>query len=72
MELEDMSLPELAQLQEAHRKQMSENRETVKKRKARTHKMIVIGATLNSLIPSLEGMSDEEIRQTVTALFWKL
>lgn len=69
---EGESLQALYQRQEARRAQMARNRDAVRRRKARTHKLIVIGAALNSLFPELEQMSDEEIRKTVTDLFFQL
>lgn len=71
-EEKDLSLRELHQLQEARREQMAQNRAAIRCRKERTHKLIVIGATLSSLIPGLEEMSDQELRKAVTDLFFQL
>lgn len=51
---------------------MAEKRAAVLARKARTHKLIVIGGTLASLIPSLLEQDDDEIRKLVTGLFFHL
>ncbi|MCD8156733.1 MAG: hypothetical protein LUD53_04710 [Clostridiales bacterium] len=48
---EDMTLEELTAYQEKHRKQMEENREKLRQRKTRTHKMVVIGATVAKYKP---------------------
>lgn len=63
---EDMTLEELAAYQEKHRKQMEENREKLRQRKTRTHKMVVIGATVAKYKPELMGMDDDTIRITVS------
>ena len=72
MDPQDMSLRELSALQEARRQKMADKRAAVLARKARTHKLIVIGGTLASLIPSLMELDDDGIRQTVTGLFFQL
>lgn len=68
MDIEDMSLQELEALQEKHRKQMEQNREKVKQRKARTHKLIVIGAEVVRIIPGYEKLNDEQLRDIVTTM----
>ncbi|MCD8125130.1 MAG: DUF3847 domain-containing protein [Lachnospiraceae bacterium] len=62
MNMEDMDLQELAECQERHRQQMAEAREKVRTRKARTHKLVVIGATVAKYYPRLIEMTDDEIR----------
>ena len=72
MDAQEMSLQELADLQERRRAKMAEKRSAVLARKARTHKLIVIGGTLASLIPALVEMEDDDIRKSVTGLFFSL
>lgn len=72
MDAQEMSLQELADLQERRRAKMVEKRAAVLARKARTHKLIVIGGTLASLLPSLMEQDDDEIRRQVTGLFFNL
>ncbi len=72
MDAQEMSLQELANLQERRRAKMVEKRAAVLARKARTHKLIVIGGTLASLLPSLMEQDDDEIRRQVTGLFFNL
>lgn len=62
---EDMTLEELATFQEKHRAQMEANREKVRQRKARTHKLVVIGATVAKYKPELLTLDDDGIRITV-------
>lgn len=62
MNMEDMDLQELAECQERHRQQMAEAREKVRTRKARTHKMVVMGATVAKYYPRLLELSDDGIR----------
>ncbi len=66
MNMEDMSLEELAEVQEKHRRQMEDNRNKVQERKARTHRLIVIGSTLAKYMPELTAMSDDDIRISVS------
>ncbi len=68
MDIEDMSLKELEALQEKHRQQLEQNREKVKQRKARTHKLIVIGAEVAKMIPGYEKLDDEQLRDIVTTM----
>lgn len=72
MDPQDMSLRELSALQEVRRQKMTDRRASVLARKARTHKLIVIGGTLASLIPSIMELDDDGIRQAVTGLFFQL
>lgn len=69
MDPEKMSLEELARLQEEHRRQMEEKREKIRQRKARTHKLVVIGATAAKYRPELFSMDDDDIRIRVSGFF---
>ncbi|MCD8111082.1 MAG: DUF3847 domain-containing protein [Clostridiales bacterium] len=66
---EKMSLEELARLQEEHRRQMEEKREKIRQQKARTHKLVVIGATTAKYKPELLSMDDDDIRIRVSGFF---
>lgn len=59
--------PELTEIQEKHRQEMKEKRDAVKKRKARTHRLIVHGAIAESMIEGAEGMTDEQFQMAL----WK-
>lgn len=52
-------------LQLKHQQQMRANREAEKLRKARTHRLIVRGAIVESLIPDADIMNDDEFQQII-------
>ena len=54
---------DLTEIQKKHREQMKENREKIKQRKVRTHRLIVRGAIAEKLVPNAESMTDEEFGQ---------
>lgn len=68
MNIEGMSLQELEREQEKHRKQMEANREKVCRRKARTHKLIVMGATVAGQLPGYETMDDDGLQDATNRL----
>ena len=49
-------------LQLKHQQQMKEKRDTIKERKARTHRLIVRGAIAEKVIPNAESMTDEQFQ----------
>ena len=53
------------ELQLKHQQQMRANREAEKLRKARTHRLIVRGAIVESLIPDADIMNDDEFQQII-------
>lgn len=59
------STESLAALQKKHRQQMADNRDKIKARKARTHRLIERGAIAESMIPDAENMTNEEFRQAL-------
>ena len=48
-------------LQAKHRLEMAQARDRVKERKARTHRLIQIGAILEKVLPEVTAMSLEEL-----------
>ncbi len=69
MHYEDMSLEELEAVQQKHRQQMAENREKARRRRVRTHKLIVMGAEVSPHVPKFEDMADDALRSAVRDLF---
>ena len=55
----------LTELQLKHQQQMKEQREKVKERKARTHRLIVRGAISEKAIEGAEEMTDEEFQDAL-------
>ena len=55
----------LTELQKKHQEQMKEKRDAIKRRKARTHRLIVRGAIAEKVIPNAESMTDEEFQTTL-------
>lgn len=53
---------DLTELQKKHREQMKEKRDTIRARKARTHRLIVRGAIAEKVIPNAESMTDEQFQ----------
>ncbi len=68
MNIEEMSLQELEQAQEKHRRQLERNREKVRLRKVRTHKLIVMGATVAGRLPGYEAMDDDGLQAATNRL----
>lgn len=66
-----MEKNELKKLQEQHRKQMRDNREKIKKRKERAHRLIVRGAIAEGLIANADAMTDEEFQQKLYQMVGK-
>ncbi len=54
--------------QEKHRAQLEENRKKLQARKARTHRLIVRGAIVESALPELVDLTDEEFQANVYRL----
>lgn len=57
---------EYTELQLKHQQQMRANREAEKLRKARTHRLIVRGAIVESLIPNADIMNDDALKKNET------
>ena len=53
---------DLTELQKKHQEQMKEKRDAIKRRKARTHRLIVRGAIAEKVIPNAESMTDEQFQ----------
>ncbi len=56
---------ELTELQKKHQEEMKEKRETIKQRKARTHRLIVRGAIAENAIEGSSEMTDEQFQNTL-------
>lgn len=54
--------------QAKHRLEEAEMRDRVKERKARTHRLIVHGAALESVMPITKEMSEEEVKAYLAKL----
>lgn len=65
------TLTELEKMQELHREQMKEKREAIKRRKARTRRLIARGAIAEKVVPNAESMSDEQFQQELNRLVGK-
>jgi len=52
----------LTEMQLRHQQQMKEKRDTIKSRKARTHRLIVRGAMAEKVIEGAESMTDEQFQ----------
>lgn len=55
-------------LQSKHRKQMKENRDKVKERKDRTHRLIARGAIAESFVENAKDMTNDEFKQALSQL----
>lgn len=49
--------------QAKHRLEEAEMRDRVKERKARTHRLIVHGAALESVMPNVKDMDEDELKK---------
>jgi len=58
----------LTDLQLLHQQQMKEKREAIKRRKARTHRLIVRGAIAENAIEGSEDMTDEQFQNALFQL----
>ena len=54
---------DLTELQLKHHQEMREKREAIKRRKARTHRLIVRGAMAENAIDGAEDMTDAQFQQ---------
>ena len=55
----------ISELQEKHRKQMADNRDKVKERKARTRRLIERGAIAERLIDGAKTMTNDEFARAM-------
>ena len=58
----------ISELQEKHRKQMADNRDKVKERKARTRRLIERGAIAESLIDGAAKMTNDEFARAMRSM----
>ena len=61
----------LTELQLKHQQQMKEKRDTIRERKARTHRLIVRGAIAEKAIEGAESMTDEQFQQALLKVIGK-
>lgn len=61
----------ISELQEKHRRQMSDNRDKVKERKARTRRLIERGAIAESLIDGAKTMTNDEFARVIRSMVMK-
>lgn len=62
----------LKEIQARHRQQMKMNRDKVKERKARTHRLIVRGGMVESMISGADQMTDAEFEQVLYGLIFNV
>lgn len=55
----------LTELQLKHQQQMKEKREAIKRRKERTHRLIVRGAMAENAIEGATSMTDEQFQKAL-------
>lgn len=65
-------MEQYTELQLKHQKEMQDKREAVKKRKQRTHRLIVRGAIIENYIRNSENMTDEEFQQALLEAIHKV
>lgn len=58
----------ISELQEKHRKQMADNRDKVKERKARTRRLIERGAIAESIIDGAKTMTNDEFARAMRSM----
>ena len=63
----DLPLEELQRLQEKHRAQQEKYRKSYEERKARTHRLIVWGGLLESMVDGADRMTKEEMEELLAA-----
>lgn len=61
----------ISELQEKHRRQMADNRDKVKERKARTRRLIERGAIAESMITGASEMTNEEFARVMRSVVTK-
>ena len=58
----------ISELQEKHRRQMADNRDKVKERKARTRRLIERGAIAESMIDGATTMTNDEFARIMRSM----
>lgn len=58
----------ISELQEKHRRQMADNRDKVKERKARTRRLIERGAIAESMIDDAATMTNDEFARIMRSM----
>ena len=58
----------ISELQEKHRRQMADNRDKVKERKARTRRVIERGAIAESMIDGATKMTNDEFARVIRSM----
>lgn len=58
----------ISELQEKHRRQMADNRDKVKERKARTRRLIERGAIAESMIDGADKMTNDEFARVMRSM----
>ena len=66
-----MPLEELQRLQKKHREQQERYRKSYEERKARTHRLIVWGGLLESMVDGADHMTEEEMETLLTEALGK-
>lgn len=58
----------ISELQEKHRRQMMDNRDKVRERKARTRRLIERGAIAESMIDGADKMTNDEFARVMRSM----
>lgn len=58
----------ISELQEKHRRQMTDNRDKVRERKARTRRLIERGAIAESMIDGADKMTNDEFARVMRSM----
>ena len=59
---------DITELQKKHRREMKQKRDAMKRRKARTHRLIVRGAIAEKFVRNAESMTDREFQDALAEL----
>jgi len=59
---------DITELQKKHQREMKQKRDAVRKRKARTHRLIVRGAIAEKFVKNAEDMTDTEFQKALIEL----
>lgn len=70
-DFDKMSLSEIQEFQKKNKAKMDKNRARLKEQKARTHRLLKIGALVEDFIPGASTMSDDEFIQKLYELIYK-
>ena len=70
-DFDKMSLSDIQEFQKKNKAKMDKNRARIKEQKARTHRLLKIGALVEDFIPGAPSMTDDEFIQRLYELIYK-